>query len=890
MRVPTWHRYLRFWGSDIDADLDEEFRFHVDAEVEYLIARGWAPAAAREEALRRFGDVEPYRRDCRSADERRARREHRKENLIVLRQDLRFALRSLRRQPAFTAIVVITLALGIGANTAIFSVINAVMLTPLPYREPHRLVMLWETRPGSDRPFVSYPNFQDWRQRQRGFEDIAVYTPFASFTMTGRGDAERVDGALVSGNYLQLLGVRPALGRLVTPADDSPGSARVALLDNGFFQSRFGGDSSVLGRTLVLDGEAYTVVGVLAPDVRVSYRAGDMNPAVVLPVGPFATDAPYNRRGQPHLFAVGRLRPGVTVEQAVSDLQRVSTELGAEYPGENAGLGAAGAPMMYMVVRFIKPALQILMAAVALVLLIACANVTSLVLSRSAAREREFALRTALGAARGRIVRQVLTESVVLALAGGALGVGVAAAGVRILVRLERGTPRIADSQVNTPVLLFALGVSLLTGLLFGLAPALQSGRAQLVSALKEGGRGTSAGASLQRTRAALTVAEVALAVVLLAGSGLLARSFARLTSVDPGFQSSHVISGMVDLPRGKYPGVEQARVTLDQLLAKVRAIPGVQSATLGSDLPICCQGQSTISFASRSQADTSKLPLLNVAVVDPEYFETLRIPFVGGRHIETGDRAGQPLVALVSERVAEKFFAGASPIGERLRLGGQVNDTSSWRTIVGVVRDTRTDGLAEDPRGTLYLPRAQAEMRGGFVIVRSAVPAEQVTAQLRRALAEVDRNVPLEGVRTMDAALAVEVEGPKFSMQLLTLLAAVALALASVGIYGVISYNVTQRTGEIGVRVALGAQRRDVVALVVGQAMAMAAAGVAIGVLLALWGGRILSAMLFGVGPRDPLVLGAASVLLLAVAFAAALAPALRATRIDPTIAMRAD
>jgi len=892
VHVPTSRRYLQFWPSDIDADLDDEFRFHVDAEMEYLTARGWTPAAAREEALRRFGDVEQYRRDCRCADERRAGREHRKENLSVLKQDLRFALRSLRRQPAFTAIVVITLALGIGANTAIFSVINAVMLTPLPYREPHRLVMLWETRPGSDRPLVSYPNFKDWRQRQRGFEDIGVYYPWASFTMTGRGDAERVDGALVSGNYLQLLGVRPALGRLVTPADDSPGSARVALLDNGFFQSRFGGDRSVLGSTLVLDDQAYTVVGVLAPDVRVSYRAGDQNPDVVLPVGLFAADAPYNRRGQPDLFAVGRLKPDVTVQQAVSDLQRVNAELRTEYPGENAGLGAAGAPLMYGVVRFIKPALQILMAAVALVLLIACANVSSLVLSRSAARQREFALRTALGAARGRIVRQVLTESVVLALAGGTLGVGIAVAGVRLLVTLQRGAPRIADAHMNTPVLLFALGVSLLTGLLFGLAPALQSGSAQLVSALKEGGRGTSGGASLQRTRAALTVAEVALAVVLLAGSGLLVRSFARLTAVDPGFQPSHVIAAMVNLPAGKYPSVEQARVTLDQLLAKVRAIPGVQSATLGSDLPICCQGQSTISFASRPEADQSKLALLNVAVVDPEYFETLQIPFVGGRHIEAGDRTGEPLVALVSERVAKQFFAGASPIGERLRLGGggQVNDTRSWRTIVGVVRDTRTDGLAEAPRGTLYLPRAQEEMRGGWVIVRSAQPAEQMPAQLRRALAEVDPDVPLERVQTMDAALAVEVEGPKFSMLMLTLFAAVALALASVGIYGVISYNVTQRTGEIGVRVALGAQRRDVAALVVGQAMAMAAVGVVIGVLLALWGGKSLSAMLFGVGPRDPLVLGAASVFLLAVALAAALAPALRAMRIDPTIAMRAD
>jgi putative ABC transport system permease protein len=889
---PAWRRYLRFWRRDIDADLDDEFHFHVDAEVEYLTARGWTAVAAREEALRRFGDVEQSRRDCRSADQRRAGREHRKESFVVLKQDLRFALRALRRNPGFTAVVVLTLALGIGANTAIFSVIDTVLLQPLPYREPEQLVMLWETRPGSDRPLVSFKNFEDWRQRQRSFADIAAYYPFASFTMTGRGDAERVDGALVSGSYLQLLGARPALGRLVTPADDSPGSARVAVLGNGFFHSRFAGDPSVLGSTLILDGQTYTVVGVLAPDVSVSYRAGDMPPQVVLPLGLFRAEPAYSSRAQPSLFAVGRLAPGITVEQGVADIGRVSAGLRAEYPTDNAGLGATGVPLMYMSVKFIKPALEILMAAVALVLLIACANVSSLVLSRSAARQREFAMRTALGAARGRIVRQVLTENLVLALVGGTLGIGVAIAGVRLLVRLHRGTPRIADSHVNLPVLLFALGVSIVTGLLFGLAPALEAGRAKLLPALKEGGRLTSSGASRQLTRAALTVAEVALAVVLLAGAGLLVRSFARLMNVDPGFQPAHAIAGMASLPLGRYPSVEQARAALDQLLAKARAIPGVESAALGSSLPICCSEQSPVTFASRTEADPGKRPLLNITVVDPEYFATLRIPLVGGRPIEANDRTGQPRVAVVSERVAKKFFPGANPIGERLRVtasdGGK--DTANWRTIVGVVRDTRTDGLTEAPRGTVYLPRAQAELRSAWVIVRSQRPVDQVTVELRRALTEVDRDVPLEGVKTMNAAMAVETEGHKSSMLMLTLLAAVALALASVGIYGVISYNVTQRTGEIGVRVALGAQRRDVMALVVGQAMAMALAGVAIGVFLALWGGKSLSAMLFGVSPRDPLVLGAASAFLLVVALGAALAPAIRAMRIDPTIAMRAD
>ncbi|MFL5615191.1 MAG: ADOP family duplicated permease [Gemmatimonadaceae bacterium] len=885
MAPPSWRRYLRFWRSDVDADLDEEFRFHVDAEVEHLVARGWSAEAARHDALRRFGDVDAFRRDSRAADERRIGRAQRQENFAVLAQDLRFALRSLRRTPAFTAVTVLTLALGIGANTAIFSVINGVMLKPLPYRDPHRLVMLWETRPGGDRPLMSYPNYLDWRQRQRGFEDVAVYNPFASFTMTGQGDAEDVDGTLVSGNYFQLVGIHPALGRLIAPMDDSLGAARVVVLGNGFFQSRFGGDPSIIGRTLLLDNEAYTVVGVVQPDARVSYRAGDADPDVVLPLRGFTKNPMYSR-DSPVLFGVGRLKAGVSVKQALSDLQRVSGELRAEYPAEDVGLGAAAVPMMDLVVRFIKPALQILMAAVAFVLLIACANVASLVLSRSAARQREFAIRTALGAARGRIVRQVLTESVVLAMAGGLLGVGIAVLSVKLLSAMHpHGIPRMADIAVNQTVLVFAFVVSVVTGVLFGLAPAIDSGHAQLANALKEGGRGTS-GASKQRTRTILTVAEVAAAVLLLTGAGLLMRSFARLSAVDPGFQPSHVVAAGVRLPAARYPRAEQTRAALDELLAKVRAIPGVKSASLGSSTPISPHAQSGVSFQSRAKADARKPPVLNVAVVEPNYFQTLGIPLASGRMLATSDAFGQPQVVVISERVARKFFRNANPIGERLKVGQTAS--SGWRTIVGVVKDTRTDGLSEAPRGTVYLPRAQEEMRGGFLFVRSPLPVDQITRLLRASLREVDRDVPLELVRTMDAVLSQELQGPRTSMLLLTLFACIALALASMGIYGVISYNVTQRTTEIGVRVALGAQRGDVVRLVVGQAMALAAGGVGIGVLLALWSGKSLSAMLFGVGPRDPVALGGASVFLLAVALIAALAPALRASRIDPTIAMR--
>jgi putative ABC transport system permease protein len=444
------------------------------------------------------------------------------------------------------------------------------------------------------------------------------------------------------------------------------------------------------------------------------------------------------------------------------------------------------------------------------------------------------------------------------------------------------------DIRVDTTVLLFALGVSVLTGLLFGLGPALQSGRGALVNALKEGARGTSTGAARQRTRATLTIAEVAIAVVLLAGAGLLVRSFAKLTAVDPGFDASNVVGGVVRLPEHKYPTPERRQAVFDELLQRLCAMPGVESATFASDLPLTTNWQSSMSFEGLP-FPTGQAPLLNGANVDTSYFQTLRIALVAGRRFVASDGEGEWSSVIISEGIAKRFFADVSPVGRRMKFG-QATSNNTWLTIIGVVKDTKTNGLMEPPRGTFYLPRAQSEMRGGWVIVRSKLAAEQVAAAMRRALAEVDREVPLALTQTMEAVLAESTEEQKFSMLMLTIFAGVALVLASVGIYGVISYNVTQRTSEIGVRIALGAQRADVIGLVVGQAMAMALAGVAIGVLLALLGGRTLSSMLFGVGPRDPLVLGTVSAFLLAIALAAALAPALRAARIDPTIAIRAD
>ena len=879
----SWRRYLRFWGPNLDADVDDEFRFHLETEIEELVARGLSPEAARDEALRRFGNVDTYRRYCRSADARRLGRERRTENLSVLIQDLRYAIRSLRRQPAFAAIAVLTVGLGIGATTAIFSVVNGVLLKPLPYREPDRLAMIWETL-NDDRVMVSYQNYLDWRRRQRGFQDIALYNSFQAFNMTGRGNAERVRGALVTGNIFQLLGARADLGRLITPSDDRPEAPRVALLGHDFFQSRFGSDSSMIGQKLLLDGEVYTIIGVLAPEVRIPGRD------IILPIGLFAHTPVYVRENHPGLIGLGRLKPSMSLEEARADLQRVSAELRTEFPKENAGVGSGAAPLMDMVVGRIKPALRMVMAAVGFLLLIACVNVANLALSRAAVRERELAVRTALGASRGRLVRQVLTESVVVAIAGGVLGVAVAYAGVKFVLALNPASiPRLQDIAVDGNVLLFATAVSVLTGLLFGLGPALRTGRSRSVDALTGSERGSSAGVSRRRTRAMLTIAEVALAMVLLADAGLLIRSFAALTSVDLGFDHTHLVASLIQLPAARYPTADQTRAAFDQILDKVRAIPGVERATVGTDQPLGTNWQTTVTFEGLPPFPPGQAPLLNAAVVDPSYFETLRVPLLAGRAFSVADRAGQPQVVMISQTVAKKFFRGANPIGQRMKQGFP-SDSNPWRTIVGVVKDTRSDGLTEGPRGTFYMPRAQEEMRRGLLLVRSSLPVGQLTASLRTALAEVDKDVPLALTQTMDSVLGDFLEQPKFSMLLLTIFATVAFVLASVGIFGVISYGVTQRTREIGVRLAIGAQSSAVLRLVLGQAMVLGTIGVCLGVVLALLSAKTISTMLYGIGPRDPVVLIAVSGFLLVVALVAALAPALRAAHIDPMRAIRMD
>ena len=873
-----------FFRPNLDADVSEEFRFHLEAEIDELVAGGMTPEAARAEALRRFGDVSHFKDRCRRSDERRSARERGRELLDELRQDVRYTFRSLLRQPAFALIAIVTLGLGIGANTAIFSVLNGVLFSPLPYREPQRLVLLWETLKDLPQIVVSYPDYLDWRQRAKSFEDIAIHSVGESYTLTGSGEPENLRGALASGHLFSLLGVGPALGRLFSPADDDKASAPVVVLSDGFWRRRYGADPGVIGKTLLLDGAPYTIVGVLPATWQLGGR-----PDLWLPVGLFAASPRFVRANHPGLLGIGRLKPGVTLEQMRLDLAEVSRQIRAENPVDAAGIGADGLPLHDIATRQIRPVLLLLALAVGLVLLLACANVANLLLGRAATRQREFALRTAIGAGRGRLVRQLLTESVLLALTGGVLGLALAWSGVRLLLSLRpTNLPRLNEIQIDGTTLLFALGVSLLTGILFGVFPALQSSSSEPLAALRESGRGSTGGVARLRLRAGLTVAEVALALMLLVGAGLLLRSFVKLAGVDTGVNPHGITAGRVQLSERSYSGEARQLAFFEELVGRVRALPGISGAALSSDLPTSASWQLGVTFEGLPPVASGDRPLFNGVVVTPEYFATVGLKLIAGRALLAADGAGQPPVVLVSEAVAKRFYGKESPVGRRLKHGG-AEAKGPWVTIVGVVGDVKNDGITTlVPRGTIYYPFAQSVSNSAWLIVRSGAPVENVAKLLRRELAAMDRELPLSDVTTLDQQIEESVAQPRFSMLMLSVFAALALVLAAVGLYGVISYSVTQRAREIGVRIALGARRGTVIGSVVGRAMALTAVGIAIGTLGSLAAGKPLAKLLYDVKATDPLVFSGVVVLLGVVALVAAGIPALRASRIDPVTAMR--
>jgi len=879
---PRWRRLLRHVKPKPDAEVDAEIAFHLEMRAADYIARGLSPSSARRRALERFGDVGVVRDDVITIDRRREKSMDRSELLHTWAQDVRYAVRSLRRSPGFAAVAAFTLALGIGANTAIFSVLNGVILKPLPYADPDRLVILWESTRDLPEITVSYPDYLDWRARTHSFADIAIYNGYDVFNLTGRGEPERVRGGLASSNLFSVLGVKPQFGRTFTPLDDRPGAPRVAVITDALWKRRFAGDRGVIGQTVQLDDDSYTIVGVMPASFR--YTPAD----IWIPIGLFADTPRFVRANHPGLIGLGRLKPRVTVAQMRAELKSVARDLEQQYPSVNTGIGATGAPLEERVVGSIRPALAVLTGAVGLVLLIACVNVANLLLGRAASRQREFAIRAALGAGRRRIIRQLLTESVVLALLGAAGGLAIAWAGVRVLVALDPSTvPRIGDIRIDGTVLVFALGIAIATGMLFGLAPALQALRRNSPAILKEEGRAVTAGRSRMRFRAALVVAEVALALVLLVGAGLLLRSFARLMHVDPGVDPRNVMTAFVQLPERKYPEAEQRTRFFEDFLTRVRALPGVSSAALATDLPITSSWQTTLVWEGRPPRQAGGESFVNGVTVSPGYFSAMHMRLLAGRVFTDADARGAPPVMMVSETVVKRFFRGENPIGRRARFGPGTDD-ASWMTIIGVVNDVKDGGLAESSRGAFYLPMSQSSERSLWLVARSEAAPQALVPLIRRALSAMDPALPLSSTQTMEQVIDSSVAQPKFAMLLLTVFAAIALVLTGAGVYGVISYAVAQRTHEIGVRIALGARRAGVVGMVVRQVLAMAAGGIVLGGAGALAGGRLLASMLYDVRPTDPLTLAVVVSIVVSVAIAAAALPALRAARTDPITALR--
>jgi putative ABC transport system permease protein len=805
------------------------------------------------------------------------------ENLL---QDLRYAFRLLFKSPAFTAIAVLTLALGIGANTAIFSVVNAVLLRPLSFRDPARLIIVAEK---SNFPVIStsYQNYVDWRDQSRCFESLEA-TRGTTITLTGAGEPERLNARQITAPLLPLLGIDAHIGRTFRPEEDRAGAAGVVLLSYGLWQRRFGGASDVLGKSINLDSRPSTIVGVMPSSFELLQPAD-----VYLPFTPWAVTLPDDRNWHPGIIVVGRLKPGVTREQARTEMASITKRLEQQYPDYNTGTSADVVPLQEQMVQNVRPALILLLGAVSFVLLIACANVANLLLSRAASRGREVAIRTSMGASRGRVIRQLLTESVLLSLAGGLFGLVFAWASLGPLLKISADTvPQTFSVGLDRSVLAFTIVVSLITGLLFGLAPALRTTRFDLRETLNEGSRGSTTGPGHHRLRGVLISLEIALAMLLLVGSGLLLRSFSRMQEVSLGFQADHLLVADLPLSQTAYARPEQRYGFFDRLVERARALPGVRSAAAASFLPVSGAG-SLIHFniTGRPPKTPHDYVAAGYRAVTANYFETLGIQLLQGRLISTSDTERSPSAVVINATMAHVYFPNENPLGKRLQIGATPDNTIPTMEIVGVVGDV-TQGLGLEPKAEMYLPYRQADQLLPVfqmsVVLRTAGDPRQQAAALRSALAEIDPNQPLVKTRTMEDNMAATVAQPRFRTWLIGIFAGLALMLAAVGIYGVMSYSVTQRTGEIGIRVTLGAQPVDVFRIVVGEGLRYALIGVGIGLAGGLILTRLLGSFLYGISASDPITFSVVALILVLVSTAASFFPARRATRVDPIVALR--
>jgi len=810
-------------------------------------------------------------------------------------QDLRYAARSLRKTPTFTAVAVVTLALGIGVNTAIFSVVNAVLLRPLPFHDPDRLVQLRQPSPGGDRSgeSQSYLDVADWRAMNRSFSAIGTYRG-ENTTLTGDGEPLHLRAAVVSHEVFPLLGVAPALGHALPAESDRPGS-RWAVISDGLWRRRFGADRTIVGRPIVVDSRSFVVAGVMPPGFQ--FPISVTPPEVWINAGIDAERSPEfpddksqaEQRGWRSLRTIARLKPGVSLERAGGEMRVIAATLAARYP-EDAHMSIDLQLLHRALVRDLRPALLVLFGAVGCVLLIACANIANLLLAKAASREKEFAIRAAIGANRSRMIRQLLTESVLLAALGGGAGLLLARWCIDVVVaRGPKDLPRLAEVGLDPWVLLFTAALTLATGFVFGIVPALRSTPSRLANSLKEAGRGSTAGGPQNRFRSFLVVAEVTISLILLAGAGLLLQSFLRLERVDPGFDPGRVLSLRVSLPEARYAKPDQIARFFDETISRAGATPGIVSLAGVGPLPLGGGEMSTTFEIEGKPVARADQPETDAQVATRAYFGTMRIPVLSGRDFSSADALTSTPVAIVNATFAHRFFAGVSPLGRRIKPG--ISATAGeppWREIVGVVGDVKQLTLSETQAPQVYLPQSQCPFSSLTLVARTSGNPRDVGRAIEAAVHAVDPSVPVFEIRPIDEYLSQVVARPRFNTVLLALFAGLALLLTAIGFYGVLSYSVAQRTHEIGIRRALGADSPAVYRLIVGQGMRLAALGLALGVLGALAATRLLSTLLFGIGATDGPTFAAVTVALAGVALLASWLPARRAAAIEPTVALR--
>lgn len=898
--MPEWRQEIRsrLVGLDLDpareAAIIDELSQHLDDFYQESLGQGTAPPEARRRTLAELNENDFLTRELRRV-EAQARPEpivfgnNRRNKMIAnLWQDLRFGARMLRKNMGFTVIAVATLALGVGANTAIFSVIHAVLLQPLPYPDPDRLLVLATSdAKHTYRAGVAYPDYADWVQRAQSFEGMACFLN-TGFNLTDIERPVSIPGRRVSWNFFSMLGVKPQLGRLFTQDDDRVGAASTAIMSHRLWDQTFGGDPAIVGKTIRLDGVPYEVIGVTPPGFGF-LRRDDLYLPIGLSLTP--TFGLLERGNQFPLNALARLKPGVAEQQALGEMESIARQLAREYPATNTPRSATVIKAADLLVENVRPMLLVLLGAVGFILLIACVNTANLMLVRAASRRREIAVRLAMGASRGRIVRQLFTEAAMVAALGGLAGLLVGVLGTQGLVALAPpDTPRLDQIGMNPTILLFTFGVSALTGLFFGLLPALHASRANLQTALKESER-SGTGHSWERARKGLLTAEVALAMVLLVGAGLMLRTLYRLTTLDPGFNPANLLTMQFSLPGKPYTG-EQRVQFFNELLPKVEAIPGVLSAAVTMSLPFESAGwYSPLQGAdSTDSAPTSWYSAF--LPVSANFFETMEMRQLAGRRFTAADMMDSPPTVIINETLARKLWPGQDAIGKRIKQG-RPEQKSVWREVIGVVADLKLEGVDRDTPPQCYLPVVLRNGSGVRLVARAAGDPLALATAIERIIRSVDKNLPVSNPRTMDQLMGNSISRQRLMMALMTGFALLALTLASVGVYGVLSYAVEQRRQEIGVRLALGARSVDVLRLVLSQGMLLTLAGVVIGAAIALALPKVMasfSGLLYGVKPTDPLTFVVIAVLLAASAFAACWIPARRASRVDPLEALRND